>query len=64
MVALNEDQQVREIRMFWQHAAKREFRKTVERITIARCGPSCAVWTCEEPPERSSWAARPEVLPV
>ena len=33
MVALNEDQRVREIRMFFQHAAEREFRETIEQIT-------------------------------
>lgn len=33
MVALNEDQRVREIRMFFQHAAERTFKETVEEIT-------------------------------
>jgi len=33
MVALGEDQRVREIRMFFQHASEREFTDTVEQIT-------------------------------
>jgi uncharacterized protein YbcI len=33
MVALDEDQRVREIRMFFQHASEREFSETVEEIT-------------------------------
>jgi uncharacterized protein YbcI len=33
MVALGEDQRVREIRMFFQHASDAEFRGTVEEIT-------------------------------
>jgi uncharacterized protein YbcI len=33
MVALQEDQRVREIRMFFQHASEREFSDAVEQIT-------------------------------
>ena len=33
MVALDEDQRVREIRMFFQHASEREFTEAVEQIT-------------------------------
>jgi uncharacterized protein YbcI len=33
MLALDEDQRVREIRMFFQHASEREFTETVEEIT-------------------------------
>jgi uncharacterized protein YbcI len=33
MLELGEDQRVREIRMFFQHASDREFRSTVEEIT-------------------------------
>jgi uncharacterized protein YbcI len=33
MVALGEDQRVREIRMFFQHASRDEFTRTVEEIT-------------------------------
>ena len=33
MVALDEHQRVREIRMFFQHASEREFATTVEEIT-------------------------------
>jgi uncharacterized protein YbcI len=33
MIALGEDQKVREIRMFFQHSSQAEFRETVEQIT-------------------------------
>ena len=33
MVALNEDQRLRDIRMFFQHASEAEFRDTIEQIT-------------------------------
>ena len=33
MLALDEHQRVREIRMFFQHASEREFSRTVEEIT-------------------------------
>ena len=33
MIALDEHQRVREIRMFFQHASERHFVETVERIT-------------------------------
>jgi uncharacterized protein YbcI len=33
MVSLGEDQRVREIRMFFQHASQRDFVETVEQIT-------------------------------
>jgi uncharacterized protein YbcI len=33
MVALGEDQKVREIRMFFQHSSEAEFKETVEAIT-------------------------------
>src|SRR5918998_537336 len=33
MLELGEDQRVREIRMFFQHASDREFKTTVEQIT-------------------------------
>jgi uncharacterized protein YbcI len=33
MLALDEHQRVREIRMFFQHASEREFAESVEKIT-------------------------------
>lgn len=36
MIALDEHQRVREIRMFFQHASERHFVETVERITGRR----------------------------